>query len=90
MRTALFFAALTASALAGPTGQRTSCALHCNDADIFTYQTGKSYEYDYSVTTSTALLGTFDDDAHMSITAKVHIDISAPCEHSLRVSYFFL
>lgn len=42
--------------------------------------------YDYSVTTSTALLGTFDDDTHLHITAKAHIDVSAPCEYILRVT----
>nr|AHJ78589.1 dLp/HDL-BGBP precursor [Astacus leptodactylus] len=86
MRTALILAVVTASALAGPTGQRTSCALHCSDTNLYLYQPGKSYVYDYSVTTSTALLGTLEDDAHLHITARVHIDVSAPCEYTLRVT----
>lgn len=46
---------------------------------------GKSYIYEYSVTTSTALLETYDDDAHLHITANVHIDVPAPCEYILKV-----
>jgi len=46
---------------------------------------GKSYVYEYSVTTSTALLETFEDDAHLHITANAHIDVSAPCEYILKV-----
>nr|XP_045624060.1 uncharacterized protein LOC123774022 [Procambarus clarkii] len=86
MRTALILALVAASALAGPTGQRTSCALHCTDTNLYLYQPGKSYIYDYSVTTSTALLGALEDDAHLHITARAHIDVSAPCEYTLRVT----
>lgn len=55
---------------------------------VFRYP-GKSYVYQYSVTTSTTLLGTLEDDAQMHITANAHIDIAAPCEYSLRVSLIY-
>nr|XP_027221173.1 uncharacterized protein LOC113813402 [Penaeus vannamei] len=84
--TALLFVALAGSALAGPTGQRSTCALHCNDAESYAYESGKSYVYEYSVTTSTALLETFEDDAHLHITANAHIDVSAPCEYILKLT----
>lgn len=91
MRTTfILVAALVASSFAGPTGQRSSssstCALHCTDSETFTYETGKSYVYEYSVTTSTALLGTFDDEAQMHITANAQIDVHAPCEYILTLS----
>ncbi|XP_063589036.1 uncharacterized protein LOC134766188 isoform X1 [Penaeus indicus] len=84
--TALLLLALAGSALAGPTGQRSTCALHCSEAENYAYENGKSYVYEYSVTTSTALLETFEDDAHLHITANVHIDVSAPCEYILKLT----
>lgn len=86
MRFVLILAALAAAAVAGPTGQRSTCALHCNDVENYAYETGKSYVYEYSVTTSTALLETFEDDAHLHITANAHIDVSAPCEYILKLT----
>ncbi|KAK7070069.1 hypothetical protein SK128_004352 [Halocaridina rubra] len=80
------FAAFAATALAGPTGPRSTCAIHCTNSETFRYATGKSYIYDYSVTTSTALLGTFDDDTQMNIRAQAHIDISSPCDFVLRLT----
>ncbi|XP_064104223.1 uncharacterized protein LOC135214035 [Macrobrachium nipponense] len=87
MRTALLFlVALAASALAGPAGQRNTCATHCKPSETFVYENGKSYTYEYSVTTSTRLLGAFDDDAQMHITAKAQIDVTSPCEYVLRLT----
>ncbi|ROT70456.1 beta-1,3-glucan-binding protein precursor [Penaeus vannamei] len=87
MRSAVFFLlALLGTSLGVPAGQRNTCADHCDASNIFAYESGKSYVYEYSVTTSTALLETFDDDAHMHITAHAHIDVSAPCEYILRLT----
>ncbi|XP_068221439.1 uncharacterized protein [Palaemon carinicauda] len=84
--TILFLVALAASTLAGPTGQRNTCATHCKPSDTFAYENGKSYTYEYAVTTSTRLLGTFDDDAQMHITAKAVIDVTSPCEYVLKLT----
>nr|UNP37702.1 dLp/HDL-BGBP protein [Scylla paramamosain] len=86
MRSVLLFTALVASALAGPTGYRESCAVHCSQDNIFSYQPGLSYGYEYSVTTNTALLGDSDNGATVTITAQAHIDVTAPCEHTLRLT----
>ncbi|XP_063615204.1 uncharacterized protein LOC134788259, partial [Penaeus indicus] len=87
MRSAVFFIlALAGTSLGVPASQRNTCADHCDASNIFAYESGKSYVYEYSVTTSTALLETFDDDAHMHITAHAHIDVSAPCEYILRLT----
>ncbi|CAL4079365.1 unnamed protein product, partial [Meganyctiphanes norvegica] len=72
--------------LGGPTGPRSQCAVQCNEQTHFAYQTGVSYEYNYEVSTSTGLLGTFDENSDLHISAKAHIDVTAPCEFTLRLS----
>ncbi|XP_042874952.1 uncharacterized protein LOC122255069 [Penaeus japonicus] len=87
MRSAVFFIlALAGTSLGVPAGQRNTCSDHCDANNIFAYEAGKSYVYEYSVTTSTALLETLDDDAHLHIAAHAHIDVSAPCEYILRLT----
>ncbi|XP_050696049.1 uncharacterized protein LOC126985337 [Eriocheir sinensis] len=86
MRSALLITTLVASALAGPTGVRDSCAQHCSQDNIFSYQQGRSYEYEYSVTTTTGLLGDQENEALVQITARAHIDVLAPCEYTLRLT----
>lgn len=82
----LFFAALASTALAAPSILAGSCATHCSAQLAFAYEPGKSYVYDYSVLTTSALLGVDGDDAVMKITAVAHMDVSAPCEHILRLT----
>ncbi|KAG0718526.1 Apolipophorin [Chionoecetes opilio] len=86
MRSALLFTALVASALAGPTGYRESCAQHCSQDNIFSYQPGRSYSYQYSVTTNTAILGDSGTGAQVYVTAHAKIDVTAPCDHTLRLT----
>ncbi|XP_068239146.1 LOW QUALITY PROTEIN: uncharacterized protein [Palaemon carinicauda] len=78
--------ALASSALAAPATSTGSCALQCTSPKSFAYQTGKSYVYDYSIDTSTALVGVADDDAKLRITAQANIDVTGPCDYILRVS----
>ena len=47
---------------------------------------GRSYNYEYSATTNTDHLALSEKGASVTITAQAHIDVTAPCEHTLRVS----
>ncbi|WP_316576854.1 hypothetical protein, partial [Klebsiella pneumoniae] len=82
----LALVALASAALAAPATSTGSCALQCTSPQSFAYQTGKSYVYDYSIDTSTALVGVADDDAKLRITAQAHIDVAGPCDFILRVT----
>ncbi|XP_068239150.1 uncharacterized protein [Palaemon carinicauda] len=87
MKVALFvIAALASTALAAPSILAGSCASHCSAQLAFAYETGKSYVYDYSITTTSALIGVAGDDAEMKIKAVAHIDVSEPCEYILRLT----
>ncbi|XP_076066635.1 uncharacterized protein LOC143040001 [Oratosquilla oratoria] len=83
--TPLLLVALLASATAAESSQQSQCAFHCKNTDKFSYETGKSYLYDYTVDTVTSLLGTSEESSRVQIKSKVEIEVSSPCEHILRL-----
>ncbi|XP_076066634.1 uncharacterized protein LOC143040000 [Oratosquilla oratoria] len=82
----LFVGALVVSAIAVPAEKRGICSFSSEIADKFDYVSGRSYIYNYTVDTTTTLLGAFDGESRVLINSKAHFDISAPCEYILRLS----
>ncbi|CAG2211160.1 unnamed protein product [Mytilus edulis] len=76
--------ALVASTWAGSTLRTDSCSTRCTETKKFGYETGKTYEYDYTTDVDTTVQGAFEEKAGVQLTAKVSIDVVSKCEMNIR------
>ncbi|XP_071162849.1 uncharacterized protein [Mytilus edulis] len=83
--TFILLLALVASTLAGPIINTGSCSTRCTETKKFGYETGKTYEYDYTTDVDTTVQGASEEKAGVQLTAKVYIDVVSKCEMNLRL-----
>ncbi|VDI44444.1 Hypothetical predicted protein [Mytilus galloprovincialis] len=69
-----------------PKSQTATCARQCTESKKFGYETGKTYDYDYTSKVSTTIQGAFEDKAGIDMAAKVHIEVQSKCDIVLKVS----
>ncbi|XP_063427202.1 apolipophorins-like [Mytilus trossulus] len=84
-RTFIILLALVASTSAGPIINTGSCSTRCTETKKFGYETGKTYEYDYTTDVDTTVQGASEEKAGVQLTAKVYIDVVSKCEMNLRL-----
>ncbi|RUS82210.1 hypothetical protein EGW08_010024, partial [Elysia chlorotica] len=85
----LFFFAVVPASLSNPLAAprfRDQCSDHCTASSNFNYETGKTYEYDYEVLTTTSMHGASDDQAQIKVTATANIHVISKCEMALTLS----
>ncbi|XP_076095776.1 uncharacterized protein LOC143066849 [Mytilus galloprovincialis] len=69
-----------------PKSQTATCARQCTESKKFGYETGKTYDYDYTSKVSTTIQGASEDKAGIDMAAKVHIEVQSKCDLVLKVS----
>ncbi|VDI44373.1 Hypothetical predicted protein [Mytilus galloprovincialis] len=69
-----------------PNSQTATCARQCTESKKFGYETGKTYDYDYTSKVSTTIQGASEDKAGIDMAAKVHIEVHSKCDLVLKVS----
>ena len=68
-------------------GTAASCVSHCPAQAAWSYQAGRQYSYQYSVTATTAMRGTSDRQSALSFSATATIANTSPCNFVLKVSH---
>ncbi|XP_063426893.1 apolipophorins-like [Mytilus trossulus] len=69
-----------------PKSQTATCSRQCTESKKFGYETGKTYDYDYTSKVSTTIQGASEDKAGIDMAAKVHIEVQSKCDLVLKVS----
>ena len=62
------------------------CEWYFTGNNKFSYQPGKTYEYQYEVLTNTAMQGAAEEKSELHLRATAHIEVISKCELSLSVS----
>ncbi|XP_076462150.1 uncharacterized protein LOC143294657 [Babylonia areolata] len=57
-----------------------TCAIACKSSDKFSYRTGQTYMYDYTVQTETSVDGASEGRAALSISGQANIEVLDDCE----------
>ncbi|CAL1530281.1 unnamed protein product [Lymnaea stagnalis] len=65
---------------------RTECSTHCTGSEKYRYEVGKTYRYDYEVTTATSMHGASEDVARIDVKAKVSLQVISKCDMALSLS----
>ena len=66
---------------------KNDCLQHCSSSSNWAYSIGKIYNYDYIVSTSSAMKGTSDEESSVAFKARARIGVATPCNFVLKVIF---